>query len=68
MCGCGGGGANRAVQAPKLPVNNSPTSAVTAAALHPSVQHMQAVQRLAEERRKVERLRREQLLNRIVKK
>jgi hypothetical protein len=62
-CGCGGG--QRKAQAPKLPVSNIVTENV--ANLHPNVLHMQNIQKLAEERRKVERLKREQLLKALLR-
>lgn len=60
-CGCGGGGARRAALAPKLP---PATGQVTenAGKLHPNAVQMQNVLKLAEERRKVETLKREQML------
>ncbi len=64
MCGCGGGG-RRMATAPKLPANQN--QAIDAAKLHPNVVQMHNIQRLAEERRKVERLRREQLLKALAK-
>lgn len=61
MCSCGGGGrAARPVMAPKLPNNNNVANAV--AKLHPNAQIIQNVQRIAEEKRKIAKLRREQLL------
>lgn len=63
-CGCGGGRRNAA--APKLPPS---TGKVTenAGKLHPNVVQMQNIQRIAEERRKVEKLRREQLLKALAR-
>lgn len=65
-CGCGGGGGRRNALAPKLP---PATGRVTenAGRLHPNVAHMQQIQKLAEERRKVERLKREQLLKALAR-
>lgn len=68
-CGCGGGGGGgagrRSVKAPQLPANNN--IANNASKLHPSVAHINAVQQLAEERRKLGRLKREQLLKALAK-
>jgi hypothetical protein len=63
-CGCGGGRRNAA--APKLP---PATGKVTenVGKLHPNVVQMQNIQRIAEERRKVERLKREQLLKALAR-
>lgn len=66
-CGCGGGGGGRRpVTAPKLPHG---TGKITEniGKLHPSVLHMQNIRKLADERRKVETLRREQLLRALSK-
>lgn len=62
-CGCGG---RRAAMAPKLP---SAIGKVTenAGKLHPSVVQMQSIQKIADERRKVERLKREQLLKALAR-
>jgi hypothetical protein len=60
-CGCGAK-ANRPVQVPHLQNN-----IVNQAQLHPNVVAMQNVQKLAEERRKVERLRREHLLKALTR-
>ena len=64
-CGCGGG-ARRPAAAPKLPPS---TGKVTenVGKLHPNFLQMQKVQQLADERRKVERLKREQLLKALAK-
>jgi len=64
-CGCGGGGRRQAA-APKLPQS---TGNVTenVAKLHPNVLHMQNIQKIAEERRKVEKLKREQLLKALAR-
>lgn len=61
-CGCGGGRGSSRV-APKLPT----TSNVAPANLHPNVQMVQNIQRLADERRKVERLKREQLIKSLLR-
>ena len=71
-CGCSGGGANRPAQAPRLPVNVTSPSSVTssvadAARMHPSAINLQNIQRLAEERRKLSKLKREQLLKALSK-
>ena len=60
-CGCGGGGrgARRNASAPQLAHNHTTENVAN---LHPNVLHMQNIQKIAEERRKVERLRREHLL------
>lgn len=63
-CGCGGR-ANRPVQVPHLQQNNNVVN--NAAQLHPNVVAMQNAQKLAEERRKVERLRREHLLKALTR-
>lgn len=63
-CGCGGGG-NRAVQAPQIAPNNN--MANRAAKLHPAAQAIQNIQKLADERRKVEKLKREQLIKALSK-
>jgi len=63
MCGCGGGG-SRPAHAPRLQPRTNMANVPT---LHPNVLHMQNVQKLAEERRKVERLKREQLLKALSK-
>ncbi len=64
-CGCGGGG-NRPAAAPRLP---PPTGRVTenVGQLHPNVKQMQHILKLAEESRKVQKLRREQLLKALSK-
>lgn len=63
-CGCGGGRRNAA--APKLP---PATGKVTenVGKLHPNAVQMQNITRIAEERRKVERLKREQLLKALAR-
>lgn len=63
-CGCGAR-ANRPVQVPHLQQNVGMVQ--NAAQLHPNVVAMQNVQKLAEERRKVERLRREHLLKALTR-
>jgi len=62
-CGCGG---RRNAAAPKLP---PATGKVTenVGKLHPNVVQMQNIQRIAEERRKVEKLKREQLLKALAR-
>ena len=64
-CGCGAK-ANRPVQVPHLQ-NNVGMAQEAAQQLHPNVVAMQNVQKLAEERRKVERLRREHLLKALAR-
>jgi hypothetical protein len=66
-CGCGGGGgARRQAAAPRLP---PATGKITenVAKLHPNVLQMQNIQKIADERRKVERLKREQLLKALAR-
>lgn len=65
-CGCGGGGGRRLAAAPKLPPS---TGKVTenVSRLHPNVVHMHNIQKIAEERRKVEKLKREQLLKALAR-
>lgn len=65
-CGCGGG-ARRNAQAPKMNMANSNVVASAASRLHPNVEMVQNIQKIAEERRKVEKLRREQLLKALSK-
>lgn len=65
-CGCGGGGARRKAAAPSLPPSTGKVAEV-ASKLHPSVVNMQNIQKIAEERRKVERLKREQLLKALAR-
>ena len=60
-CGCGGGGAKRQAAAPKLPLAMGQVTG-SAGNLHPNVAQMQNVLKLADERRKVEMLKREQML------
>jgi hypothetical protein len=62
-CGCGG---NRPAAAPRLP---PATGKVTdhAGKLHPNVQQMQNILKMAEESRRVQKLRREQLLKALSK-
>lgn len=64
-CGCGGGGRRNAA-APNLSIQSNRVTE-NVANLHPNVLHMQNIQRIAEERRKVEKLRREQLLKALSK-
>ena len=64
-CGCGGG-AKRPAQAPKFQANSN-IIAESAARLHPNAEMVRNIQRLSEERRKVEKLRREQLLKALSK-
>lgn len=65
-CGCGGGGGRRPAAAPRLPPS---TGKVTenVGKLHPNVVQMQYIQKIAEERRKVEKLKREQLLKALAR-
>ena len=65
-CGCGGGRANRPVQVPHMQ-NNVGMVQQEVAQLHPNVVAMHNIQKLTEERRKVERLRREHLLKVLTK-
>ena len=66
-CGCGGGGGRRQAAAPKLPAATGKV-AESASKLHPSIVHMQNIQKVAEEqRRKVEKLKREQLLKALAR-
>ncbi len=66
-CGCGAR-ANRPTQVPHLQNNNNVVQqAVQQQQLHPNVVAMQNVQKLAEERRKVERLRREHLIKALAR-
>ena len=65
-CGCGGGGAKRQVAAPKLPSSNQQITENTGK-LHPNVLQMQNILKLSEERRKIERLKREQLLKALIR-
>jgi len=60
-CGCGGGGARRPAMAPKLPTAMNKVTE-NAGKLHPNVVQMQNVLKLADEHRKVEMLKREQML------
>jgi hypothetical protein len=64
MCGCGGGGAARSVKAPQIANTNL---VAKRAAMHPAAQAIENIQKLADERRKVERLRREQLIKAMLK-
>lgn len=64
-CGCGGGG-RRPAAAPKLPPATG-RATENVGQLHPSVVQMQKVLKLAEESRKVQKLRREQLLKALAR-
>ena len=63
-CGCGGGRRNAA--APRLPPATGKVIE-NVGKLHPNVVQMQNIQKIAEERRKVERLKREQLLKALAR-
>lgn len=66
-CGCGGGGgARRNAAAPRLPPATEKIIE-NVAKLHPNVLQMQNIQKIADERRKVERLKREQLLKALAR-
>jgi hypothetical protein len=64
-CGCSGG-ARRPAQAPKMQTSSNIVSE-TVSKLHPNAEIVRNIQRLSEERRKIERLRREQLLKALSK-
>ena len=64
-CGCGGGG-RRNVATPQLSAHSNRVTE-NVANLHPNVLQMQNIQKINDERRKVERLRREQLLKALSK-
>jgi hypothetical protein len=65
-CGGGGGGGRRNAAAPKLPPAIGQISE-NIAKLHPNVLQVQNIQKIADERRKVERLKREQLLKALAR-
>jgi hypothetical protein len=62
-CGCGGGAA-RSVKAPQITNTNLVAGR---AAMHPAAQAIENIQKLADERRKTERLRRELLIKAMLK-